>query len=393
MMKYSTLVSSSVLVLLLATFTLSAQALDQAEMEMNQQKMDQQMLEVSDWFQDQGYLRSNLMLAVTGLSIHKRPSVDRVLEILNAGIGSKQLQKSDWHRLARFCQEAHLKTAFIKQESTENESANQLVNWCKKNRIVNQFIKKDADNAYAYLFQMDFSADDPYNRDNQRLLEKAASAKYVTDYFGYGMQAYTTHLREYYRSHQLEPIVVPAGFGFSGNVEDMFAYHFLIITVAVYVAYPMNAISYCTNTQRQLWPSFDDKTVLECIRLMELFRSDKNTVMDNRIANAIIASLSTPGSDQQLEATRLEISNRLAYECLATWGDPTNSEVSEMVQFAVFLKMTQLRESMGEMQAMAVASDQYFAERQNKNAPKPSSCLLLKDLSLEAAEELLAAKK
>ncbi|MCF6224704.1 MAG: hypothetical protein L3J22_00145 [Xanthomonadales bacterium] len=392
-MKYSTLVSSSVLALFLATFTLSAQVVDEVEAELKQQELQQQMLQVSDWFQDQGYIRSNLMLAVTGLSIHKQPPVDKILEILNAGINSKQLQKSDWHRLARLCQEAHLKTAFIKQESAGNESANQLVNWCKKNHIASEFIKKDADNAYAYLFQMDFSADDPYNRDNHRLLEKAAAAKYVAGYFGYGLQPFTAHLREYYRSHQQEPIIIPVGFGLTGNVEDLFVYPYLISTVVVYVTYPMSTVMHCSNTQRQLWASFDDKTVLECIRLMELFRSDKNTVMDNSIANSIIESLSTPGSDQQLQAKRLKITNELAYKCLYTWGDPTNSEVSEMVQFEVFLKMAQLRESMGEMQAMAMASDQYFAERQNKDAPKPSSCLLLKDLSLEAAEELIATNK
>lgn len=374
MMKYLTVV----LILLFATFTASAQMADEAEMELKQQEMQQHALQISNWFQEQGYIRSNLMLAVTVLGLQKHPPVDKVLEILNASINSKQLQKSDWLMLARFCQNAR------------NKSTNELEGWCEKNRIATQYIKKDADNAIVYSFQIDLSADDPYNRDNQRLLEKAAAAKYATEYFGYGLQSYITHLREYYSSHKVEPIIFP---GLTDNTEDMFAYPFISSVVAVHVAYPLNIAAHCSKTQRQLWSSFDDKTTLECIRLMKLFRSDNNTVMDNLLANAIIASLSPTGSEQQLEANRLKITARLAYECLSTWGDSVSADAIDVRQHEIFLRMTQLFESMGETQAMAVASDQYFADRQSIDEPKPSSCLLLKDLSLEDAEKLSAVKK
>ncbi|MCF6224705.1 MAG: hypothetical protein L3J22_00150 [Xanthomonadales bacterium] len=393
MKKYSTLVSSSVLALFLATFTLSAQAFDYVQMERGQQELEQQMLQVSDWFQDQGYFRSNLMLAVTGLGFSKQLHADKVIEVLNASINSKQLQKSDWHLLARFCQKAHLKTESIKAENTGNNSTNKFVNWCKKNRIASEYTKNDADNSYAYLFQIDLSADDPYNRDNQRLLEKAAASKYVTDYYGYGLHTYIIHLGEYFRSHQVEPVNMGYGFGTADNAEGMFTHPYLIFAASVSLSYPLGAAGHCGKSQQQLWSSFDDKTVLECIRLMKLFRSDKNTLTDNLLANVIIASLSPPGSEEQLEATRLKNTNQLVYECLTTWGDPANGELASVMQHAVFLKMTQLLESMGEIQAMAVVFDQYYAKRQHKDAPKPSSCLLLKDLSFEAAEKLLAAKK
>lgn len=392
MMKYSTVL----LALLFVTFTASAQSLDEADIELKQQEMEQQALQVSDWFQDQGYLRSNLMLAVTVLSQQKRPPVDRVLEILNASINpvnSGQLQKSDWHRLVRFCQKAPLKKKFVRAESDRAENANLLVNWCEENDILKQFIQKDAGNAYAYLFQIDYSADNLYTRANQRMLLKAAAAEYVTDYFGYGLQTYTTHLREYYRTHQVKSIIPPAGFVLADKPEDMFVLYYSTYAIAVYVAFQNRVLGYCNISPRQLQPGYDEKTVLACLRLMGLFRSDNNTVSDNVVANAVIASLSPPGSDEQLEANRQKITNRLTFQCLSTWGDRESKDSYAMEELAVFLKMIPLFESMGEIQAMAAASDQYFAERQNKDAPKPSSCLLLKDLSLENAEKLSAEKK
>jgi len=316
-----------------------------------------------------------------------------VLEILNASIDSGKLQKSDWHRLARFCQKAPLKKKFVTADSLLTDKPNLLVSWCEKNDIINQFIQRDADNAYAYLMQMDFSADNPYTRANQRLLEKAAAAKYATDYFGYGLPAYTTHLREYYRVHPLEPIIPPAGFVLADNPEDTFVLYSSTLAIAIYVAFPNRIYGYCSKSSRKLQPGYDDKTALECIRLMELFRTENNTLMDNMVANALIASLSPLGSEKQLEAKRRKITTRLALECLTRWGERVGVGSYAMLESAIFLKRIALLETMGELQSLAVASDQYFAERQNKDEAKPSSCLLLKDLSLEDAEQLLAAKK
>lgn len=169
--------------------------------------MSQQMLQVSEWLQDQGYVRSSLMLAVTALNSEKQPPIDHVLKILDDSIGSDRLEKSDWHRPARFCQQAEQSLNFSSRKLTAEE----FNGWCEKNRIPRRYIKIDADNASVYLSQIDFPVDDPYNPDNLSLLRKAASAKYATDYFGYGLQAYTGHLREYYQTHQIELSVLPAG--------------------------------------------------------------------------------------------------------------------------------------------------------------------------------------
>lgn len=301
MRKYLTVV----LVLLFTTFTASAQMVDEIEVELKQQKVLQQTLDISDWFQDQGYLRSNLMLAVTVLTHEKYPPVDRVLEILNASINSGQLQKSDWYLLVRFCQKAHLTKGFVKAENSRTENANLLVSWCEKNNTLKQFIQNDAGNANAYLFQMDFSADDPYNRENQRLLEKAAAAKYATDYYGLGLNTYTTRLREYFRLQRVGPFIPPAGSVLADYPEDTISLYYSTAVIRAYEAYSIRVLRYCDSSHRKFQPGYDEKTVLTCLRLMGLYRSDNNKVTDNDAANAVIASLNPPGSDEQLEAHQL----------------------------------------------------------------------------------------
>jgi len=389
MRKYLTVV----LVFLFTTFTASAQITDEIEVELNQQKVLQQKLDVSEWFQDQGYLRSNLMYAVVVLSRLKRPPVDKVMEILNASINFGQLQKSDWYLLARFCQKAPLTKGLVKAENSRTENANLLVSWCEENNILKQFIQHDAGNAYAYLFQMDFSADDPYNRQNQHLLEKAAGAEYASDYYGFGLDTYTTHLREYFSLQREGPFIPPAVFALADYPEDAISIYYSYAVVTIKEAYSIRVLMYCDSSHRKLQPGYDEKTVLACLRLMDLYRSDNNKLSDYDLANEVIASLNPPGSDEQLEANRQKITSWLVLQCLSTWGDSVGIDPYDMVENAIFLRTIPLLESMSELQALALASDQYFADIQNIDEPKPSSCLLLKDLSLEDAEKLWAKKK
>lgn len=114
--------------------------------------------------------------------------------------------------------------------------------------------------------------------------------------------------------------------------------------------------------------------------------------MDVITANSIISGLSQPGSEEQIEAQRQIITTKLAMECLSTWGDSHGPEPYSVMHLSVFLRMQSLLESMGELQARAVASDQYFAAYQNEDEPKPSSCLLLKDLDLEAARKMQSVR-
>ena len=366
----------------------SAQMLDEAEREQKYQGQVKQLLQVSEWLQDMGYAQSSLMLALTGLNTLKQPPAENVLKALSSSIDSAQLDKADWHQLTRFCRQAQRYTKFNAVDNIWKINADKYNSWCEDNHIQKKYIKLDSDNAYVYLFQINFSAADPYNSENLSLLRKAALAKYATDYFGFGMQAYTSHLREYYRTHQTTRLELPAGTVFDS--EDAFILPFTYSAVATHVAFPNSILGFCDKSQRQGHAGFNEKTVADCIRLMKLFRSDKNTLSDVVTANAIISGLSQPGSEQQLEAERQRITNHMTIKCLSAWGDTYGSEAVEVTQLAVFFKMQPLLESMGEIQALAVASDQYFAAYQNKDEPKPSSCLLLKDLGLEAARKMQA---
>ncbi len=377
--------------LLFAALNASAQMFDEAEREQKQQEMGQQMLLVSEWLQDQGYVNSSFTFAVTALSIQILPPAEQVLRILNQSIDSGKLDKSDWHRLARFCQQAQLATKSTNWQAQRKSTADQFNSWCEKNRILKHYFKLDADNAYVYLFQMNLFATDPYNPQNLSLLRKAATAKYATKYFGFGLQGLTTHLREYYQTHQVKPLDLPAGLVFDD--QDAFvSLYSAAVAVAVFVAYPSRVLGFCSDSRKQEHTGSNEKVVADCIRLMKLFRSEKNTLMEVTVANAIISVLSQPGSAEQLEAERQKRTISLTRECLSSWGDSVSSESYSGKDLKIFLKMQPLLESMGELQALAAASDQYFGVYQNEDEPKPSSCLLLKELDLEAARKMQSVR-
>ncbi len=365
--------------LVLSSLTASAQMLGEAEQELRYNDQQQQLLDIAIWLQDQGYTQSSLIFALSSLRLLKNPPIEKILHVITGAIQSSTLGKSDWNRLANFCR----KEMYIRAKT------DQYIAWCEKNSILKRYAIQDSDNAYGYLYQIPNAPEKPYNPTNRALLQKAAAAKYATDYYGYGLQGYIAHLREYYRSHTVDALFSPFNVEFS-NKEDEFISQFTTATIAFYVARTNQIGVLCRKDYIEKQAGFDEAIVADCIRLVELIRSEKNTQLDRFIANALIATLSQPGSDEQLEAERRRISDRLAAQCLEEWGQQHRTEPIEIIQLGVFLKMLPLLESMGEVQALAAASDIYFAPYQHAGDPKPSSCLLLQDLDIETARKMQA---
>jgi len=348
-------------------------------------EFNQQTLMLADWLKQKNYTQSHMLLTLSSIPGSEGPDAQELIDALDAGIDRGGLSEASWYRIAQFCNSTRRTGSPGQSFMTLSKYLAKVFDpWCQKKNISRRYVQADPDNAWAYLFRLNFEVDNPYNQNNLDYFNKAANARYMSSYWGRGLQEYTVHLSEYFQAHSQElvrfykliPDVAEVG------TEDIFVAMRLNSISLMGIPGYSNLMQFCGVENNKTVPGAEIVRS-QCLKIARLLDSNKNTHLEALMANAMMARLSEPGSKQQLEAERRRIVDKEVVKCLLQMSN-------EEDRSRIFLKTLPLLETYGEVEAMAIAMDQYYQALLQPEEGKPSSCFMLKDLDLEAARKMQA---